>query len=150
MIIFIRNHKFLCVFILLVIFLFSPAKIAINVEDIDKTRTYIIAEMHEYPDANFHVIYDSQNRDITYIYVEKNFLNYFLNFCGFNNDIMKNLNVYVIYTDENNIRYMDTGNTLIMNNYDIDILYPIKRDNILESIYPKRFVFRFETIPFLK
>lgn len=128
------------IILLLIIYFISPIQIAIDGSKIDKNRNYLIVEMTAVTDCDFHILYDSQGRNINYVSDSNRVLHFFTKFTGFYGDIMGNLNKYVIYTDDNDIE----RNVLIVKDYDINILYPIKRDHDL--FYPNNMIFRFETI----
>lgn len=139
------NKKYIVLLfvILFLLYAISPATIAVKEENINKEKDYLIVEMYASTDVDFHVIYDSQNRDISYIKDDSRIKNAFLKFGGFKNDYMGNLNKYVIYTNAQDIEYLSVGNVLHINNYNIRILYPVKRD-MPNNIYPKGCVLRFE------
>lgn len=120
-----------------------PVNIALKPENISKSKNYLIVEIYATIDIDFHILYDSQNRDIQYIKDDDRVKNSFLHFNGFKNDYMGNLNKYVIYTDAQNIEYSLNGNTLHISDYSIKILYPVRR-NKSNSIYPNGCVLRFE------
>lgn len=136
------NKKNIWIIILLIYFIL-PANIALKESDIDKSKNYLIVKMYMSTDIDYKVLYDSIGRNISYIKDDCRIKNFFLNFSGFKNDELGNLNTYVIYTDDNTIEYFETYSILHIENYKIRIIYPVKRD-LFNNIYPKWWVFKFE------
>ncbi len=128
-----------CVILLIVIYLIIPAQIAIDESDIDKDRNYLIVDFTSVTACDYRILYDSRGRNINYVVDSNRILHFFTKFTGFYGDIEGNLNRYVLYTDDNEV----VRNELIVEDYDINILYPIKREF---NIYPDNVIFRFETI----
>lgn len=124
----------------LVIYFLTPVQIAIDEHDIDKDRNYLIVEFTTATACDYEVIYDSQGRNINFVVDSNRILHFFTKFTGFYGDIDGNLNRYVLYTNDNEV----LRDELIVNDYDINILYPIKRE--FDLIYPDNVIFRFETI----
>lgn len=137
------DKKKIIICILFLIYIFFPSTIAVKSEQIDNNKNFLIVKMYMSTDIDFLVLYDSKNRDIKYIQDKNRLKNFFFNFGGFKNDEMGNLNKYVMYTDDDDVEYLETGNVLCVKNYKLKILYPIKRD-LFDSIFPRWCVFNFE------
>lgn len=56
---FIRNHKIMLLFVLIFGYLLSPVAIAVDVQDIDTTKNYMIVEAGSSTDIDFDVLYDN-------------------------------------------------------------------------------------------
>ncbi len=103
----------------------SPVAIAVDVQDIDTTKNYMIVKVGSSTDIDFDVLYDSQGRNIYYIKDNHRMINMLFKFTGFNGDPLGAYNKYVLYTDDKEII---NGNILLVNRYKIRILYPIEKE----------------------
>lgn len=136
----IKNNWGKIIILLVVIYLFTPVQIAVNEYDLNYDNDYMIVEFATASECDFHILYDSKGRNINYVVDNNRVLHFFTKFTGFYGDIDRNLNKYVLYTDDNKIE----RDELIVDDYDINIIYPIKRE--FKFIYPDNVIFRFETI----
>lgn len=125
--------------------MFLPCNIAINKDNINTSDDYIIVKLSTATDEDFNIIYDSMNRNLIGIKDDSRLKNRLLNFKGFCNDYMGNLNEYVLYTQDDEIEHTPHGDILHINTYKINIIYPVKRDDE-QFFYPKWCVFNYEKI----
>lgn len=129
------------------IYAFLPAKYAIKLSEIDKNRNYMICEQTTATECYYKILYDSQNRKIDYVIgVGKisNPVKISYNSFGY-------LNKYVIYGDTSLPIFMYSLESGIdyygveLSDYELEILYPIKRISLFGSILPKSYICKFET-----
>lgn len=81
----------------------SPVAIAVDVQDIDTTKNYMIVKVGSSTDIDFRVLYDSQGRNIYRIKDNHRMINMLFKFTGFNGDPLGAYNKYVLYTDNDKI-----------------------------------------------
>lgn len=135
-----KNKKFLIVICAFFYFL-SPIAIAVDEEKIDTTKNYLIVQVGAATDVDYNILYDSKGRNIYYVKDDNRIFNMIFKFNGFAGDSLGAYNRYVLYTDDDAIE----GDTLIVNDYALKILYPVKREfGYGASILSKRFILRFE------
>lgn len=143
----IKRYKIIFLFVLLIILftLFEMGKstVAVKCEEIDKTKDYMICSLETATESQFSVLYDSRNRDIRN--VNLNFWEQLYKFIGyFRGDIMGSLNKYVIY---GKFDYDEKTHDILISNFEIRPIYPVKRDEYTEgnSELPKDFIYRYES-----
>lgn len=134
-----KNYKKIIILAIIIYFI-MPVQVAINESNIDRDKNYLIVEFTTATECDYKVLYDSKGRNINYVVDSNRILHFFTKYTGFYGDIQGNLNRYVLYTDDNEV----VRDELIVEDYDINILYPIKRE--FKLIYPDNIIFRFETI----
>lgn len=119
--------------------------VAIKYEDIDKSRDYMICSLLDSSESTFSVIYDSQNRKEIRNVNFKNGYEQLYKFNGYFNDYFSSfLNTYVIY---GNFDYDEETHDILISDFDINFIYPIKRYEYPESnkYLPKDYTYRYET-----
>ena len=141
-----RNTVINLVFIsvLIIIYAHTTAADTIDIEDIDKTKDYMICKYSTCAECDLSVIYDSKGRDIDTVVI-KNTLEHIFKFSGvFKNDLHGGLNTFVVYGDTEEIK--DRKGAVYLYNYDIKVVYPVKRDSfpLSNNDLPKDRILRYE------
>ncbi len=118
-----------------------PVKFAVSEKNIDTSRRYIIARRSQGTYLDFTVLEDSGSSETDCIYVSGDWDKIKEVSTGYPSYF---LNKYVIYTEDDYVVREGIDDILYLENYDIDVLYPIKREDF-NFILPNWWICRFET-----